>query len=78
MDEVSYLNEYQEQFCRRLASTPPEQLCWCGWFWLGFCLSCNEAHPGLTAADKQRERDGESVEVRRYTAVPQPPPWEEQ
>ena len=50
---MSYFNADQLSYMRSLASTPPEQLCWCGWELLGKCWHCP---PDVTAADKLRAR----------------------
>lgn len=43
-------NEDQRAHMHQLAATPPENLCWCGWYERGKCSNgCDPAH---SAADK--------------------------
>jgi hypothetical protein len=44
-----YLNDDQLDHVRSLSQIPPEQRCWCGWFKLGECPTCER---GKTCADK--------------------------
>lgn len=44
-------NEYQLDYMDELASTPPEQLCWCGWYKFGKCPN-KDCKKDKTLADK--------------------------
>jgi hypothetical protein len=51
----SYFNEDQQDYMRELARTPPEQLCYCGWYRLGQCPHAACRTSGKSAADKLAE-----------------------
>lgn len=49
-----YPNAEQRGYMKYLRGIPPEELCFCGWFKLGACSSCD---PSKTAADSIKEKE---------------------
>ncbi len=49
-------NSEQREYMRELAATPPEKLCYCGWYPAGRCNAATKCPPHLTAADKLRDQ----------------------